>query len=420
MKVKLLSFSFTRGGAAIAAEKFSKLAGNLSEVQVYSVEKHQGGIYPNKYQYIIHLIKRILEWLIVIKFQKKSLSKMSTNFFTCNPLFRKFISDSDNPEVIFNVHWFNNSTISIRNIEELPYATVLTLHDEWLFLGVLHSSYINNSISQSSYFLRCLDRFVFGRKLKKIQSRKDLIITCPSSWMKEQAVLSGMFTKDNVLYLPNPIDTSFFKPVMVNDESLEEYDLLGVKKKFVILYCGGDINSKNIKGAHLLVKSIKLLKSLNVDTSKLILITFSDQREDEIGGIKVIGLGKQPQKKMPYIYSLSNITIVPSLSESFGQVAAESLSCETPVVSFNCTGLKDIVTDGMTGFLADAYSYTSLALCIKTAVAKDYDHSLKIMGEKGRVYIEGKFSSDVVQEQYNKILLHSFNLRENNFNHLRH
>ena len=47
----------------------------------------------------------------------------------------------------------------------------------------------------------------------------------------------------------------------------------------------------------------------------------------------------------------ADATVIPSLYESFGLVAVESLACGTPVVATRVGGLTSIVRDGETGFL---------------------------------------------------------------------
>ncbi|WP_334089327.1 glycosyltransferase, partial [Helicobacter typhlonius] len=60
------------------------------------------------------------------------------------------------------------------------------------------------------------------------------------------------------------------------------------------------------------------------------------------------------------LYSASDVFIMPSFVESFGQTALESLSCGTPVVAFDTSGLKDIITHKYNGYLAKCYEAQDL------------------------------------------------------------
>src|SRR5213078_2337252 len=51
-------------------------------------------------------------------------------------------------------------------------------------------------------------------------------------------------------------------------------------------------------------------------------------------------------------YAAADVVCVPSLSESFGQVASEAMSCGTPVVAFATTGLTDVDEHQKNGYLA--------------------------------------------------------------------
>lgn len=56
-------------------------------------------------------------------------------------------------------------------------------------------------------------------------------------------------------------------------------------------------------------------------------------------------------------YANASIVVLPSLYESFGLVAAEALACGRPVVAFDCcTGVAEIVSDGVNGLLLSAQS----------------------------------------------------------------
>src|SRR5207244_3383595 len=52
------------------------------------------------------------------------------------------------------------------------------------------------------------------------------------------------------------------------------------------------------------------------------------------------------------LYSSADVLIMPSLRETFGNVALEALASGLPVVAFSISGLRDFITDGVEGILA--------------------------------------------------------------------
>ena len=77
------------------------------------------------------------------------------------------------------------------------------------------------------------------------------------------------------------------------------------------------------------------------------------------------------------IYSMADCTIVPSLVESFGQVASESISCGTPVICFETSGLKDIVKDKISGLVAKPFSVSSLCEKIQQIIKTPNNRAFK-------------------------------------------
>jgi glycosyltransferase involved in cell wall biosynthesis len=52
------------------------------------------------------------------------------------------------------------------------------------------------------------------------------------------------------------------------------------------------------------------------------------------------------------LYVAADLSVLPSLGESFGNVLLESMSCGTPLVAFDVGGVPDLVRPGVTGYLA--------------------------------------------------------------------
>jgi len=66
-------------------------------------------------------------------------------------------------------------------------------------------------------------------------------------------------------------------------------------------------------------------------------------------GEKVVFLGRQ--EDIVPILSISDLYMLPSKSESFGLSALEAMSCSVPVVGTSSGGFKEVVEDGVSGFI---------------------------------------------------------------------
>lgn len=65
-----------------------------------------------------------------------------------------------------------------------------------------------------------------------------------------------------------------------------------------------------------------------------------------------IFLGWVDHAKLPEVYSAADMLILPSRFDTFGCVVLEALSCGLPVAAYNTKGPKDIIIDGVNGYLA--------------------------------------------------------------------
>lgn len=66
---------------------------------------------------------------------------------------------------------------------------------------------------------------------------------------------------------------------------------------------------------------------------------------------KIKFLGRISNEKLVYLYSNALFTIYPFLDEPFGYIPIESMSCGTPVLTFDKQGPSETVIDGVTGWL---------------------------------------------------------------------
>jgi glycosyltransferase involved in cell wall biosynthesis len=81
-------------------------------------------------------------------------------------------------------------------------------------------------------------------------------------------------------------------------------------------------------------------------------------------------VGRQPPELVPALLALANTFVMPSLSEGRGLVVVEAMAQGLPVVASDIDALRELVTDGVNGFLFRPGSASDLAARL-TAFAHD-------------------------------------------------
>ncbi len=66
-------------------------------------------------------------------------------------------------------------------------------------------------------------------------------------------------------------------------------------------------------------------------------------------------VGAVPHDRLADYYAMADVCVVPSLTESFGLVALEAQAQGTPVVAASVGGLREVVDDGVTGYLVEGH-----------------------------------------------------------------
>jgi glycosyltransferase involved in cell wall biosynthesis len=412
-KITTVSFSDSRGGAAIAAlqQVLSMRTDSNILIDFVVAEKNIEGstsLGPNKIQTILHLLLRVISYLLTkLQFTNNS-SKHSLNLFSSQHVLDNCNKKTD----CIHIHWFNNDTLSIKALELLLSNTscliIFTLHDEWFFSGSEHYMDIGSNRYLTGYN-NCnrnvkgldLNRWTFKRKLRlrRFFEQKNVIFTTPSTFLKSKAKRSCLLKNAKIIKIPNIIDCSVFR--LKNQRVCREVLKLS-QKNFVVLF-GAFGGASYLKGSDLLLDALIQVKLAAPDVA-INLLTFGGQvaNIETIAGYSAINLGHISSKDtLATIYSSADVTIVPSRVEAFGQVAAESLACETPVIAFNNSGLADIVQHEKSGLLVEPFDVDALAFAIVRILSMSISDRHE-MGKVGRKFIQEKFSQNTVVEQWKK------------------
>ncbi|MGF1750758.1 glycosyltransferase [Vibrio cionasavignyae] len=414
-RITIVNFSDSRGGAAIAVSQLVSSLRKRQDVNIRFVvaEKNRGDSLsegPSFFESKLHFIKRILALLFSKLQRSKNNIKHSLNIFGSSHVVDKLREGSD----IIHFHWINNETISLSQLlfilrNRCDTKVVFTLHDEWLFCGSEHYDLIGSNRYKQGYEpkqvttrLADIDRLIFSLKKKLIPylSSPGVVITAPSRYLVEMAKDSFLLSKSNVHLVPNTINLDVFHKT----EKSECRRYLGIPENRFVLLFGAIGGGSVIKGSDLLVATLNLLKD-SVDFSDILLVTFGGQTAGAymLNGYEAFELGHVSERStMAAVYSSADLTIVPSRKEAFGQVAAESLACETAVVAFDNSGVADIVQHGLNGYLAKAFDTDMMAGSIVKFMGLSHEQR-QHMGRLGREHIQRNFSEQIVCEKWLKI-----------------
>lgn len=116
----------------------------------------------------------------------------------------------------------------------------------------------------------------------------------------------------------------------------------------------------------------------------------------------VTWIDRQPQDRVPEILAGWDVSVMPSLCESFGVAAVESQAMGVPVVASNVGGLPDAIRDGVTGVLVEPRSPEAIAEAV-VGLLHNPDRRTRL-GEAGRAWVRARYEWSMVIDQWEETL----------------
>ncbi len=172
---------------------------------------------------------------------------------------------------------------------------------------------------------------------------------------------------------------------------------LGLETARVALFAG---RLEPLKGAQILLDAAAILRTRSEFADLAVVIAGDDSGDGatrDSGGERrrlerhaarlgiadhVRFVGAVPHEELAVYYAMSDVCVMPSLTESFGLVALEAQALGTPVIAASVGGLREIVDDGVTGFLVEGHDPDDYARAIADVLG---DSILKAdMGNEAR------------------------------------
>ncbi len=409
MKIAILNTSDLSGGAAVACSRLVSALSKSNHDVTYLV-RDKTEHYSLSSSINNTLLKRRLAYLRLATEKgilynklknKKDLFRFSLPYFGENIFSHPSLLDAD----IIHLHWINKSFVSLQHIRKLISLNkpiVWTLHDMWAFTGGCHySGHCTNYTSGCGqcYFLNKphisdLSAQVTSKKLKAGFSNINYI-TC-SNWLHSLAKNSILLNSSNIQAIPNPINTTQFRPIDNDEIRLR----LGIDKDaFVVLFASMDVN--DIRKGYAYLQKALLNLSTQKSTQKIEVLIFGRASEDLLENIpfKYHYLGSLNRSEdIIDAYNAASVFVIPSLQDNLPNTVMEAMSCGLPVVGFDVGGIPEMVVDGHTGYIATTGDAQSLSKSIQLLI--DQPERCVELGKNARNKVELDYAESIVAKKY--------------------
>lgn len=317
-------------------------------------------------------------------------------------------SDAD----IINAHWTNFGYLSIGQIARITKPFVWSLHDMWAFTGGLNYAPDDAGARWRAGYLKDnrpphehgwdVERWVAGRK-ERAWTRARHLIT-PSRWLAELAAQSDLLSKWHIDVIPNPIDTSIFRPYA--KEEARAFHNLPRDVPLVLFALSTDLDDPR-KGWDLLRAALIEVHRNNPEVELAVMGHDKPPEPWDTNVTRTHWLGRlNTEEQLALAYSAADVTVVPSRQDNLPQTATEAQTCGCPVVAFRIGGLPDIVLQRETGYLAQPGDPIDLAAGIQW-VLEDAERR-NVLGNRARARAVELWSPGVVgrahQELFSEII----------------
>ncbi len=268
-------------------------------------------------------------------------------------------------------------------IKRIPF--VLTQHNDQL---------PQKTINRLLYSANSL---TFGRY---IFSHAQMIIALNTAIKKHLVALGA--DEGKIEIIPNAVNTRFFSP--------DRENFLETKwniSRPVILFVGRIVADKGVE--YLMQAFAEVVKT--VPHAKLVIVGKGPQ-EIQLGNLQeklklrnVFFLGAVETRLMPGIYAGSDVLVLPSVHEPFGNVVIEAMASGIPVIGSYVGGIKDTIVHGVTGYHARLRSSQQISVYLARLLK---DESLrKRLGRNARVRAIKCYDQELLTQRIEQICLRS-------------
>ncbi len=285
---------------------------------------------------------------------------------------------------IIHLHWVADFLDYTSFFEKNKKPVVWTLHDENPFRGAFH--YLNDEIKNKLEY-EYIDNEYKEIKTASLKKQEKIIAISPSDWLMKTAKESPSFSNRKVFKINNTIDTTLFS--LKNKSFCRDYLRLP-KDKLVVLFAAQDISNFR--------KGFDLINPILFDERfKNVHFLIVGENTNNIINERFHFLNQiSDDRLMPLIYSAADCLILPSREDNLPNTMIESLSCGTPVISFEVGGMSEEIEPGVNGILCDGISSEKLSKGLSEFIINKNKFNSELISNLAH----SKYSEKIISEKY--------------------
>ena len=281
----------------------------------------------------------------------------------------------------------------ISKFRNIPF--VITHHNDLIGTGL--RKYLFNFYSFISH------NFIVGGAKK--------VIAVSSDHIKYSCLRPILINRlSDVVEVPNGVDINIFHPGV--DGSIMRSQLGLSEEEKVILFVGALDRAHYFKSVDYL---LEVFSKLETPGTVLVIVGDGELRAHYMDYAEQLGvsrrtyfIGRVPtHEQLPSYYAMSDFVVLPSKPpESFGMVLIEAMACARPVIAHDIPGVRDVVANGIDGFLVSPGDTPDLIAKIQMLL--DDSSARRNMGVQGRAKVEKKYSwgriAELLEDVYTSVL----------------
>ena len=365
MNVLIINTSEKIGGAAVAARRLMEALnknGVEAKMLVRDKESNSQTVYglPSSWRLQWHFLwERLVIW-IRLHLKREHLFEIDISNSGTDITKLSVFKEAD----IIHLHWVNQGMLSLNIIHKILKTgkpVVWTMHDAWPFTGICHLTMgckrFKTSCKNCKYLPggggeNDLASKVWKKKKDIFEHHGIFFVVC-SKWLEGEAKQSALLDGQNIICIPNPIDTKVFK---CHDKE-EAKKTLGLPlDKKLILFVSQRVTNAN-KGMTYLVEACRLLAEEHPEIKEQCAVVMLGGHAEEMEGkltFQTFPLSYiTDERKIVEVYNAVDVFVLPSLSENLPNTIMEAMACGVPCVGFKTGGIPEMIEHRQNGYVAN-------------------------------------------------------------------